>query len=518
MRDLNYPCDVKLVSVGTGLKWILVAFLLLSLTSTVNGLGYLPKLEGAPQQQMQQRPNILFIVSEDNGPELSCYGAPAPTPILDALAKEGVLFDKAFVTQAGCSPSRASFLTGLYPHQNGQVGLSTWKYSMYNPSTPNLVNSLKNVGYRTGIIGKIHVNPESAFSFDFHQINGSNFKRTDLGRYAEYAEQFISAGDEPFYLQVNYPDAHDPFLPQVDGLPQTVLTGKDVGTLPYHGVTSNELKQLTADYYNSIMRLDALIGDLLNVLKASGKYDNTMVIYIGDHGADMLRGKRTMYEGGTRIPLIVAWPKHVEGGRVYKHLVSTIDLYPTFMAVSGSSIPAHLPGASLLNVLTGDDAPVREFLFTEYNVHSNHNPYPQRAVRNARYKLIHNLLRGQENPGYAFTNGRFLSADSAIAAATPAVRRAYHRMATPPKYELYDLESDPYEWNNLFGNPDYGAISNRLRVTLEEWQRETGDPMISVQVAQRFFDEVRATNEEKVAIHYSKYMDPLLTFSNENNK
>ncbi|MEM7560242.1 MAG: sulfatase-like hydrolase/transferase [Planctomycetota bacterium] len=110
------------------------------------------------------QPNILLIVSEDNGPEFGCYGDKfAKTPRLDKLASEGLLFWRAYVPQAGCSQSRASFLTGLYPHQHGQFGLATWGFRLYRKDTPNLPRSLKAVGYRTGIIGKLHINPAEAF-------------------------------------------------------------------------------------------------------------------------------------------------------------------------------------------------------------------------------------------------------------------------------------------------------------------------------------------------------------------
>ena len=130
----------------------------------------------------QELPNVLLIVSEDNGQELGVYGDPyVHTPNLDRLASEGTLFKNAYVAQAGCSQSRAAFLTGLYPHQNGQIGLATWKFRMYRDDTPNIVRSVKEVGYRTGIIGKLHVNPASAFPFDFKGISKSNFDRNDLG-------------------------------------------------------------------------------------------------------------------------------------------------------------------------------------------------------------------------------------------------------------------------------------------------------------------------------------------------
>lgn len=488
-------------------RWIYpLLFALMLVNDEATAKGYLRQLETS-----KEPPNILFIVSEDNGPELSSYGAPANTPVLDRLAKKGVRFNKAFVPQAGCSPSRASFLTGLYPHQNGQIGLATWKYGMYNTQTPNIVNALKEVGYRTGIIGKLHVNPAAAFNFDFQEIKGANFKRSNMRRYAAFAKEFMSAGDEPFYLQVNYPDAHDPFIPQVDGLPKNVLHGSDVEALPYMGVSSDELKQLTADYYNSIMRLDALVGDLLTALEDAGKAHNTLVVYIGDHGADLLRGKRTITEGGTRIPMIISWPGHGEEGKVYDGLVSTIDLFPTFLMACGVQVPDHLPGVSLVEVIGGSDAPVRDYLFTEYNVHSNHNPFPQRAVRDDRYKLVHNLV-SDTNPGTAYTIRRFQSADSAIAAAPITVRQAYRRMANPPEYELYDLVNDPYEWNNLADDAAYQQKRKKLSNVLKRWQVETRDPMLDKELARRFFDEIMGTNEEKVDLRYHKYLNPSMSF------
>lgn len=462
------------------------------------------------------RPNILFIVSEDNGPELGCYGTPISTPVLDALAEGGVRFENAYVTQAGCSPSRASFLTGLYPHQNGQVGLATWRYRMYREDTPNLVNDLKNSGYRTGIIGKLHVNPGSAFDFDFSEISTGNFARNGLDRYAEYASGFFTTSEQPFYLQVNYPDAHTPFTPQVDGRPREVLTGEDVEAMPLFGVTSDMIRQQTADYYNCIMRLDELIGELLEKLKVSGKYDNTLIVYLGDHGIDVIRGKRSSYEGGVRIPMIISWPGVVVENVVSEHLVSTIDLYPTFMDISETPTPTHLPGKSLMPLITGNEYKPREYLFTQYHVHSNHNPYPQRTVRDSRYKLIYSSLYGTEDPDYEFTLDRKIAGDDfneALGKAPEFVRKSYQSMQYPPKFQLFDLKSDPYEWHNLSKVPAYQDILQRLREVLVEWQKETNDPMIDPAVARRFFDDVNKQGiDERAYFPYHEYMDPGLNF------
>ena len=354
------------------------------------------------------QPNILLIVSEDNGPELGCYGEPSvKTPVLDRLADEGVRFENAFVPQAGCSQSRSALLTGLYPHQNGQIGLATWKFRMYRDDTPNIVRSLNRVGYRTGLIGKLHVNPKSAFPFGMHEISTSNFSRKKLNDYAKHAETFFSAGDEPFFLSVNYPDAHRPFVEQVKGLPKQPLTADDVKPLAYFGLDTPDLRKQTANYYNCMSRLDSLVGDLLHSLKRSGKADNTLVVYLGDHGADLLRGKRTSYEGGVRIPLIVRWPGKVKSKHVRHELVSTLDLMPTLLTMTNAEPVPGLPGRSLVPLLTGESTEWRKYLFTEYHLHSAHNFYPQRTVRNARYKLIQSLQPDQINPGYDFTVKRF---------------------------------------------------------------------------------------------------------------
>ncbi len=453
--------------------------------------------------------NVLFIVSEDNGPEIGCYGAPVKTPNLDNLAKEGTLFRNAYVAQAGCSQSRAAFLTGLYPHQNGQIGLATWKYAMFSEKIPNVVKTLGKAGYRTGNIGKLHVNPEKAFPFDFKAIPSANFSRKGMSGYAENAKKFIKSSKRPFYLQINHPDAHRPFLKTVDGLPAKPLTGRDVDALPFMGINHPELRQQSADYYNCMMRLDTYIGQLLAVLEQSGRARDTVVVYIGDHGADMLRGKRTSYEGGLRVPMIIRWPSSRPDQR-REELVSTLDLYPTFCEIAGARIPGTLAGRSLKPLVHGQRPVWRQYLFTEFHVHSNHNPWPQRTVRDARFKLIYNPVAGEENPGYAFTMGKkFFAAPEAelLAAATDQVRTAYALMKKPPLYELYDLKADPFEFNNLADTPAHTATQARLVAALKQWQVDTGDPLQSRAMARRLFYLIRdAGTAQRRPLDYKSFM------------
>jgi N-sulfoglucosamine sulfohydrolase len=469
----------------------------------------LPALQGADIPKTETRPNILLIVSEDNGPELGCYGDPfARTPNLDALASKGVRFNRAFVTQAGCSQSRASFLTGLYPHQHGQIGLATWGFRMYRQDTPNLPRQLRAAGYRTGIIGKLHVNPESAFPFDFSEISQANFARKNLGEYARHAEAFISASETPFFLSVNYPDAHGPFLKQVNGLPKHPLTGKDVKCLPYLGMDPPELRPVVADYYNCMSRLDTLIGDLLAALDRSGKAGNTLVIYLGDHGADLLRGKRTCYEGGLRIPLIIRWPGHATP-QVREELVSTVDLMPTVLTACGAGVVPGLPGMPLQPLLAGKPVEWRKHLFGEFHAHAAApNYFPQRLVRTDRFKLIENLLPGQVHPDFDLTFTKLtkearehgasaeFNLSAALAAAAPNVRAAYALMRQPPRYELYDLRADPFEFRNLAASPDHARTLAELSNALTAWRQKTGDPLLNARNLERLTAEAALVREK----------------------
>ncbi len=457
----------------------------------------------------EPRPNILLIVSEDNGPELGCYGDPcARTPHLDRLAGEGIRFDRAFVAQAGCSQSRASFLTGLYPHQHGQIGLATWGFRMYREDTPNLPRNLKAAGYRTGLIGKLHVNPESAFPFDFHEITGANFARKNLGDYARHAEAFITAGDEPFFLSVNYPDAHSPWLRQVEGLPAEPQSGAGVKAMPYIGIDPPGMREIVADYYNSLSRLDSLVGDLLAALARSGKADNTLVIYIGDHGADFLRGKRTSYEGGLRIPMLLRWPSKV-APQTRADLVSSVDLMPTVLAAAGAPAMPELAGQALQPLFQPGAAPWREHLFAEFHTHAAAtNFWPQRSVRTARHKLIENLLPGEINPGYESALGQVtkeaaaseppvaLDLTSEIAQAAPVVRAAFALSRQPPRFELYDLETDPYEFQNLADNAAHQPVLDELKQALQTWREQTRDPLLDEKNLQRLKAEIQAVKSK----------------------
>ncbi|MDP6556575.1 MAG: sulfatase [Pirellulaceae bacterium] len=449
------------------------------------------------------RPNVLLIVSEDNGPELGCYGDTfARTPHLDRLATDGVRFENAFVPYSVCSPSRAVSLTGLYPHQNGQIGLATHKFSMYREDTANIASLLQSMGYRIGLIGKLHVNPESAFPFDFRAIKGANFNRKySVVDYADAAAQFFTAaGDKPFFLSVNFPDAHLPFLRQANGRPKKPLAADDVTPMSWIGVNSPRIREQVANYYNCLARLDDGVGLLLAELEKAHLAENTIVIYFGDHGAQFPRGKGTVYEGGLRVPLIIRWPGQAKPKTVRQELVSTIDILPTILAAVGHQGLPSLPGRSLQPLLADAKSPSwRRYIFGFTTGSFPRACFVQHSIRDRRFKLISSPRPATDNLDagtYLDESHQHFVVSGATAdeqaAAPEFVRAAFARWSNPPRYELYDLEADSGEWTDLADIPAYAAEKTRLIDALQQWQADTRDPF-SVQ------EHVDAYVEEQLA-------------------
>jgi N-sulfoglucosamine sulfohydrolase len=440
-----------------------------------------------------RKPNLLLIVSEDNGPELGCYGDPyAQTPTLDRLASEGVLFENAFVPYSVCSPSRACFLTGLYPQQNGHLGLATHAFTLYKKFA-TLPGELKAAGYRTGIIGKLHVNPANAFPFDFKAIPSANFGKRDMKAYAAAASKFINAGDEPFFLSINYPDAHFPLLRQQFGLPVTPIEADEVKPLPWVGADSPRLRQFTADYYNCLRRLDDGVALLLDELAKAGKAENTLILYIGDHGAQFSRGKTSVYEAGLRIPMIAHWPGKVKAGERRKELVSSIDIMPSFISAAGAVVPEGLPGRPLQPLMRGEAVPWRDVFCAIATGAAPAIRCMQMSIRDARYKLIYSPMREKNYSAQAYLtqyNPHF-AAGTQEGEISAAMQGVYDRYLNPPVFEFYDLEKDPYEFHDLANDPAFAVERERLFKRFRAWQESIKDPFRE-EANVRFFADMQA--------------------------
>lgn len=437
------------------------------------------------------RPNVLLITADDLGLQLSSYGdAVIETPNLDAFGSSGVLFEVAYVAQASCSPSRSAMFTGLYVHSNGQFGLTNASDFSLHPHLHDAMipNILKRAGYRTGLIGKLHVDPEERFQWDVR----SRVNARDVAGMASAAEEFMGGGPEdPFFLMVNYTDPHayrerDPqtgevtsgwtFLDRHDGLPATLVEPSEKTVFPFQGIDTPEQRRRVAGYYNEVLRVDAGVGLLLESLERLGHSDNTLVVLTGDHGPPFDRGKTTVYEAGLRVPFLVRWPGVSKPMRS-QAMVSTVDILPTILDATGVPPAVEMQGMSLRPVLESAEAPWREYLAGEFHMHGA--PwFPRRAIRDGRFKLIHNLLAPTASPSIRIDGdlGYLASRDERYAG-TP-IRQAFDTFADPPEFELYDLEADPWEFRNVASDPEHSEELRRLQAALEEWRRETADPLL----------------------------------------
>jgi len=439
--------------------------------------------------------NALLITADDLGIQLSCYGDPiANTPRIDELAARSTLFETAYVSQASCSPSRSTMFTGLYPHGNGHYGLANANvgFRVHEHLVERLLpNVLKQAGYRTGIIGKLHVNPENRFQFDLNTKEG--FGQRDVRAQLQFAREFMEAdSDEPWFLMFNLFDPHvqrdrrpdgsrgPQYLPdQVKGLPETLLTADDVPAWPWQGIDTPEQRTKIAGYYNCVHRIDVAIGKLMEIMEETGNRENTLIILLGDHGPPFTRGKTSCYEAGLRVPFIVYWPS-VSEAHASDRLVGSIDIYPTILDAAGIDWTAGLHGRSLRPVLRKTNtADWRDTLVAEFHYHGASPFFPRRAITDGRYKLIHNLLAGQRNASNSVDGDRAWHIAQALPSSHP-VRVAMERLSDPPEWELYDLREDPVEFTNLLDTPssqsDAKQVFTRLKQRLATWQKQTRDP------------------------------------------
>ena len=248
----------------------------------------------------------------------------------------------------------------------------------------------------------------------------------------------------------------------------------------------------------------------MDVLKRTGRATDTLVIYLGDHGAQFSRGKCCLYEAGLRVPFMVRWPGRITSGQVRNELISTIDILPTVLEATRCKIPDNLPGRSLLPLCRGEKALWREYLLAEKEGSAPFWTHPSRSVRDERYKLIVNLRQGQPNPiHHAYLtqfNVHFKAGTNQqeIDAASKSVQRAYDTWKEPPPVELYDLKNDPYEWDNVAGKPAHVQVQGRLMRAMGNWRKVTSDPSADPAKLAMLIEEMDRVVREKIGYRKKK--------------
>jgi N-sulfoglucosamine sulfohydrolase len=450
--------------------------------------------------------NVVLIVADDQGLVAGCYGNPViKTPNIDALAADGTRFENAFCTTSSCSPSRSVILTGMYNHANGQYGLEHG-YNHFNSfsTVRSLPVMLGEAGYRTARIGKLHVGPASVYRFE-DVLGGNSHNPVSM---AEQCRPHIEAESKrPFFLYFCPVDPHRgavaswaPHKPnsfgnlrpgeKYEGVEPVHYKPEDVIVPPFLPDTPTCLAEL-AQYYESISRVDAGVGRLIEILKKAGKYDETLIIYISDNGVPFPGAKTTVYEPGLRLPCIVRNPDAKKHGLVSEAFVSWVDITPTILDFAGVPSPSPSParrgerkmgelhGRSFLSVLDQKKPDGWDDVYASHTFHEVTMYYPMRVIRSGRFKLIWNIAHPLPFP---FASDLFNSAtwqdSQKRGEAFMYGKRTIKAYRQRPQFELYDLAKDPDEIQNLAGNSAHKETLASLKEKLRQFQKRTADPWI----------------------------------------
>ncbi|OHB66951.1 MAG: acetylglucosamine-6-sulfatase [Planctomycetes bacterium RBG_13_63_9] len=454
--------------------------------------------EGVTAEVARQRPNIVFILTDDQRwDQLGCQGHPfLQTPHLDRLAAEGARFANMFVTTSLCSPSRASFLSGLYAHSHGVVN----NFTDYPADLPSFPRRLQEAGYETAYIGKWHMGEQSDEKrpgFDYwvthkgqgryydttFNVNGRRMVKDGYytHRVTDMAIDWLRRKHErPFLLILGHKAPHTPFTPEeryrhifddvpieypasafaLEGKPKWVQQRLDT----WHGIYGpiygfrkqspdrspegvKRFAEFVRAYTATVKSIDDGTGRVYRALQETGQLDNTLLIFAGDNGMFLgehgMTDKRTMHEPSIRVPLLVRYPKLVRPGTVVDQMVLNVDLAPSVLEICDARPLENVHGASWKPLLAGDAGHWRSSWYYEYNYEKQFPYTPNvRGVRTDRWKYVH-YPHGDRGPDRH-------------------------------KAELYDLNADPGETKNRIDDPACADLLDRLKAELARLMQQTG--------------------------------------------
>jgi N-sulfoglucosamine sulfohydrolase len=468
-------------------RYLIISSLVLILT------GCIGRQPGA-DRNVTSPPNILIVSADDLAyNSVGAFGCSIPdiTPNIDQLAREGIRFTHAHVNTAVCQPCRQSWLTGRFPHNNGAEG-----FEPIGHDVPTLPEQLKTLGYVNGILGKeIHHQPVERFFWDYIPFKtelDSIWRKghsRDPDLFYQYAARFFKMAKEqkkPFFLSANSHDPHRPFigsridtLTWGDNMPPVTrqFTPDEVDVLGYLPDIDNVRKEV-AQYYGNVYRCDQNIGAVLKALRESGLEENTLVIFLSDHGAAFPFSKAQCYLNSTKTPMIVKWPGKITSGTVdSSHFVTGIDLMPTIMEIAGLPPVPKLDGKSFLPLLQHKTQKNREYAFSSFYQIFAKIRYPMRCIQNEEYGYIYNFwaddqleIRGDATGGLTWR--AMIEAGKNDPEIAKRVELFRHRVTE----EFYHFKEDPDGLHNLAGDPAYAEELNVFREKMLEMMKKYNDP------------------------------------------
>lgn len=454
-----------------GIIWQLLACALLALST--------PSAAVATETAGKSvRRNAILIIADDMGLDMGAYGnTHIKTPNLDKLAAKGTLFTNAFATVSSCSPSRSVLLSGLYSHTNGVYGLAHGVHNQhFLPSVKTLPALLKNDNVTVGLVGKKHLLPDAQLSFD-RELEPERSGQRAPERLANATRQFIDeTKKKPFFLVVGFSDPHrDKDGYGTSGGAEPPMHNVDDVDVPRHLPDIQEVRQDLAEYYRAVERLDSGVGMILDGLAKTGRDKDTLIIFLSDNGRPFPGAKTTLYDEGIHLPLIVVSPDAASRGVKNDAMVSWIDIAPTVLDWFHDKSRNNLPGKSLLTLVDKPHDEAREAVFASHSLHEIDQYYPMRAVRTHRFLYINNLAYQLPYP----ISGDIQQSKSwkaIVASGNDLGHRKMDAFMHRPSEELYDLDKDPEQVNNVAADLAYQQDLKSMRDLLNAFRARTNDP------------------------------------------
>jgi len=402
-------------------------------------------------------PNILYLHSHDTGRWVQPYGYPVPTPNIQWLADQGVLFRKAFCVVPTCSGSRACLLTGQHGHSSGMLGLAHRGFSLRDYDH-HIVHTLREAGYHSTLIGEQHIAKRPDL-IGFDEV--IKIETTRVNEVVPAAARVLRRPPaSPFFLSVGFFETHREFFEP------TSVRDTRYSLPPANLPDTPETRRDMAAFKASARSLDQGVGAVLDVLEETGLADDTLVLLTTDHGLAFPGAKATLYDRGLGVMLIVRGPGGFSGGKVIDAMVTHLDIFPTLCELAGVPLKPWLQGSSLLPLLEAPGRALHQEIFAGATWHAAYEP--QRAVRTLRWKYIR----------------RFGDRDLPVLAncddspSKDVLLRHGWGERRLPREQLYDLVFDPNEAANLADRGDAQPVLDDLRRRLDEWMAATADPLL----------------------------------------
>jgi arylsulfatase A-like enzyme len=423
---------------------------------------------------MDDRPNVLMIHCHDLGRFLHCYGFEAVhTPQLDAFASRGVLFERCFCTAPQCSPSRASLFTGRYPHANGVMGLCHGGFQWdLNPDEIHMARILKDSGYSTYAAGIVHETGSAPGDLGYEEHAPGALAESVADATIDRLNK-VAGQERPFFIAAGFLEPHR--LPGPDPEADFTFLGSHIQAenpeqvdLPGFLRDTPGSRQEVAELQAAVRHVDTQFGRILKALHDLNLQDNTLVIFTTDHGYALPRAKCSLYDPGIGVALIMRLPfrKEFSGGRQENLLMSNVDVLPTLLDLLDIERPFRIQGISMVPALEGRSLPPREEIFAEITWHDYYDP--RRCIRTEDHKLILNFS----------TAPAFMDPSQSWRPRSDVAVPANRALSYTKPVELYDLNEDPWELNNLASEQPLVAIRGELTGRLRLFLEQTADPVL----------------------------------------